>query len=327
IFNGPDKSDEDILKAINDKAKIHIDNFDELYKLIEITDKNKLKANVAIRINMDTGIHPKWERFGFSYESGEAWQAIKRIISDENLNLIGLHTHIGTYIMSADAYRAAAFILTSLYKEIKLQFNIQLKYIDIGGGFASNNTLLGQYLPAEQMIPSMEQYADSITAGIFQVNLKNEELPLLILETGRALIDDAGFLLTTVLANKRLGSGKKAVIIDAGVNILFTSFWYKHNISPAQDSGSFYEDTVLYGPLCMNIDCIRESVSLPQIKIGDKLVIHYVGAYNMSQWMQFITYRPNIVMVMDDGSTEVIRRAEDLNYVTQLESIPKKLLK
>ena len=58
----------------------------------------------------------------------------------------------------------------------------------------------------------------------------------LILETGRALIDDAGFLLGTVLANKRLSDGRRATILDFGVNTLFTSFWYDHKISPAQDS-------------------------------------------------------------------------------------------
>ena len=56
---------------------------------------------------MDTGIYPMWDRFGFNYENGEAWDAINRIMMDDNLELVGLHTHIGTYMLSTDAYRIA----------------------------------------------------------------------------------------------------------------------------------------------------------------------------------------------------------------------------
>lgn len=325
IFNGPDKSDTALIKAIKDKAKIHIDHFDELYQIIELTDKNKLKAQVAIRINMDVGIYPKWDRFGFNYENGEAWQAIKRIVANKNLELLGLHTHIGTYIMSAEAYRLAAINLGKLAKSIKSELGINIDYIDLGGGFASNNTLIGQYLPAEQVVPSLEQYAEAITSGLFELSFSQAELPTLILETGRALIDDAGYLITSVVANKRLTSGRRAVIIDAGVNIMFTSFWYNHKISIAQDSAIHSEDATLYGPLCMNIDCIRESIILPSLKKGDKLVVHYAGAYNLTQWMQFITMRPNVVMIMEDKSVELIRKKESIDYILNQELIPKQL--
>jgi diaminopimelate decarboxylase len=325
IFNGPDKSRKALLKAINEKAKIHIDHFDELYEIIELCDTEKLKAKVAIRINMDVGVYPKWDRFGFNYENGEAWQAIKRIVTNKNLELIGLHTHIGTYMMSTEAYRIAASKLAGLAKSIKEQFDIILEYIDLGGGFASHNTLLGQYLPAEEVIPSIEQFADAISSGLFELNFKNDDLPLLILETGRALIDDAGFLISSVLANKRLSDGKKALIIDAGVNILFTGFWYKHKITPAQDCGIHTEESAIFGPLCMNIDVVRESITLPLLKKGDKIVIEYVGAYDMTQWMQFITLRPNVVMIMEDGSVELIRKSETLDYITDVELLPEKL--
>lgn len=324
IFNGPEKSEKALLTAIKENAKIHIDHFDELYKLIELTDGNNLKANVAIRVNMDVGVYPKWDRFGFNYENGEAWQALKRIAISKNLNLIGLHTHIGTYMMSADAYKIAASKLVDLAKGLKNTFNINLEYIDMGGGFASHNTLLGQYLPAEEVVPSLEQFADAISIALFELSANLDELPILILETGRALIDDAGYLITKVIANKRLSEGKRAIIIDAGVNILFTSFWYKHKIHPANETGVHTEDTAIYGPLCMNIDCIRESIVFPNVKKEDLLVIDYVGAYDMTQWMQFITYRPNVVMIMQDGSVELIRKAEDIDYIEQQEILPNK---
>ncbi|MFC2136215.1 alanine racemase [Bacteroidota bacterium] len=327
IFNGPDKSEEALEKAIKDGAKIHIDHFDELYQTIELTGRLKSKANVAIRVNMDTGVYPKWDRFGFNFENGEAKEALKRIIANPNLNLIGLHTHIGTYMMSAEAYKIAASKLVSLLLDLKTQHNKKIQYIDIGGGFPSNNTLKGQYLSAEQVLPSIEEFADAITSQIFTLNSSPDELPTLILETGRAMIDDAGYLLSTVLANKRLSDGRRAVVIDAGVNTLFTSFWYKHKIAPAEENGGFTENVSIYGPLCMNIDVIREEIVLPTLKKGDQIVIFYVGAYNVTQWMQFITLRPNVVMVMEDGTVEVIREAETLDYVTRNEKIPSKLTK
>jgi len=325
IFNGPDKSSEALLHAIKDTAKIHIDHFDELYEIKKITETEKLKAKVAIRINMDVGVYPKWDRFGFNLENGEAWQAIQRIASNKNLQLIGLHSHIGTYMMSAEAYRLAAQKLSLLAKSIKTDLGIAIEYLDLGGGFASHNTLLGQYLPAEQIVPTFEQFADAIASGIFSASFKTEELPLLILETGRALVDDAGFLLSTVLANKRLADQRRAIIIDAGVNILFTSFWYKHKITPAQESGMHSEDVTLYGPLCMNIDCVRESIVLPPLNKGDRLVIEYVGAYDMTQWMQFIQMRPNVVMIMEDGTVELIRKSENLEYLLDREILPVKI--
>lgn len=327
IFNGPDKTKSALTKAINDGAKIHIDHFDELYDLIELTESNGKKAKIAIRVNMDVGIYPRWDRFGFNYENGEAWQAVRRILSSKNLQLIGLHTHIGTYMMSAEAYRIAASKLAALARSIKQEYDIMIDYIDMGGGFPSYNTLIGQYLPAEEVIPSLEQFADAISSGLFELPYKGDELPLLILETGRALIDNAGHLISTVIANKRLSDGRRAVIVDAGVNILFTSFWYKHKITPAQESGLHTEDTSLYGPLCMNIDCIRESILFPALKRGERIVIEYAGAYNNTQWMQFITMRPNVVMIMEDGSVELIRKAETIDDIVKNEIIPAKLKK
>jgi len=325
IFNGPDKSRGALQKAIKEGAWIHIDHFDELYEIIDITSNEKIKAKVAIRINFDVGVYPLWDRFGFNYENGEAWQAIIRILANPNLQLVGLHTHIGTYMMTSEAYRIAASKIVSLFKNIKSEYGIMLEYIDMGGGFASHNTLIGQYLPAEEMVPSSEQYAEAIATGLYELQVSRDDLPLLILETGRALVDSAGYLISTVLANKRLSSGKRAVIIDAGVNILFTAFWYKHKISPAQDSGVYTEEAAIYGPLCMNIDCVRESINLPALKKGEMVVIEDVGAYNMTQWMQFITMRPNVVMIMEDEKVELIRQKEELETISQQEILPEKL--
>ena len=322
IFNGPDKTDEDLSVAVENNSPIHIDHFDELYSLITITEQLNKRAKVAIRVNMDTGIKPFWDRFGFNFENGQAWEAINKIIYSSNLDLIGLHTHIGTFILEPNAYKIAASKLAELALKIKSKFKHDIQYIDMGGGFASKNTLKGSYLSGTDLAPSFGDYADNITQALLNAGFSTEDLPLLILETGRALIDDAGYLLGTVLANKRLSDGRRSIIMDFGVNTLFTSFWYNHIISPAQECSLYTEDTVMYGPLCMNIDVIRESINLPPLNKGDHVVVHRIGAYNMTQWMQFITLRPRVVMIDTNGKTHIIRESETKEYVSGPEKTP-----
>jgi len=322
IFNGPYKTSEELRKSILNGSLIHIDHFDELYEIIKVSATLAEKAKVAIRINMDTGIYPQWERFGFNYENGEAWNAINRIMKSQNLELIGLHTHIGTYIMSTSAYAVATSKLAELAVRTERKFSHKIKYIDLGGGFATQNTLKGAYLPGTDTCPSFDDYAEAITGALLNSEIRPEDLPLLILETGRALIDDAGYLLGRVVANKRMASGRRGMIVDFGINHLFTSFWYEHTIMPGIPVNTDSEDTMICGPLCMNIDVIRQAVRFPSLQPGDPVVIERIGAYNMTQWLQFITYRPKVVLIGSDGETYVIRENENLDTFKALERVP-----
>ncbi|MCP4438703.1 MAG: diaminopimelate decarboxylase [Aureispira sp.] len=325
IFNGPDKTTDDHRVAIANGSPIHIDHLDELYSLIELSDEMDKRPRVAIRINMDTGIQPMWDRFGFNYENGQAWDAINKIMHSKKLDLIGLHCHIGTYMLAAQAYGVAASKMADLALNIKKKFGHSIHYLDLGGGFASKNTLKGAYLSGSDVAPTFADYAEHISTALLNAGFEPDELPLLILETGRAMVDDAGYLLGSVLANKRLSDGRRATILDFGVNLMFTSFWYEHTISPAQECSQYAEDAVLYGPLCMNIDVIRENVKLPPLNKGDQVVVHRVGAYNMTQWMQFIALRPRIVMVDLDSKVHLVRDSEDLDYMMHLERVPEHL--
>ena len=195
-------------------------------------------------------------------------------------------------------------------------------YIDVGGGFASKNTLKGAYYSGSDTAPGFDEYAEAIAAALVNSRIKPGNMPLLILETGRALVDDAGYLLGTVIANKRLSDGRRATIIDAGVNILFTSFWYDHQVNPGQPVSEHTEETTIFGPLCMNIDVIKEAAVMPVLKKGDNVVISRVGAYNLTQWMQFITLRPKVVMIDAQGNIHLIRDSETLETLTSLEKLP-----
>lgn len=325
LFNGPDKTDGDLIVAIKNDSPIHIDHLDELYRLTELATEMHATPRVAIRVNMDTGIYPMWDRFGFNYENGQAWDAINKIMASKKLNLVGLHCHIGTYMLAPSAYGIAASKMADLALGIKKRYGKSITYIDMGGGFASKNTLKGAYQLGADTVPEISQFAESICSALLNAGFDNDDLPYLYLETGRALVDDAGFLLGSVISNKRLSDGRRATIMDFGVNILFTSFWYNHKISPAQEFGHHTEDCILYGPLCMNIDVIRENVTLPPLSAKDQVVVHHVGAYNITQSMQFIALRPAVVMIDMDGKAHVIKNKESLSDVERNEVLPEYL--
>ena len=181
IFNGPDKSDADLLKAARNNSLIHIDHYDELYALIRLSEEHNLKPKVAIRVNMDTGIYPKWDRFGFNFENGQAWNAISRIVNSDNLDLVGLHCHM-VFMLSPSAYEIAARNLCELMWSIKERYDKVLNYIDLGGGFPSTNTLKGAYLPGTDAVPSIDQFADATTDVILGYGFKQDDTFCLFLK-------------------------------------------------------------------------------------------------------------------------------------------------
>ncbi len=322
LFNGPYKPEESLRVAIKEGAHIHVDHYDELYLIERIAKELGTRIDVALRINMDTGILPRWDRFGFNLDNGEALDAIRRVHAGGHLGIEGLHTHIGTFMLDPAAYGRAAAKLAGLAKQVKETTGTPVKYLDFGGGFASRATLHAQYAPGTDASPPIDDYAEAITSALLAAGFPPSELPTLMLETGRAMVDEAGFMVSRVVGNKRLANGTRALVIDAGVNVLFTSFWYRHDVLPVHDRGGMMEETVVYGPLCMNIDVVRPSVLLPPLEPGDALVIRPVGAYNLTQSMQFIRLRPACVLIGENQQVDLIRAAEVLDDVKGPERLP-----
>jgi diaminopimelate decarboxylase len=321
-FNGPYKSRQALTKALSQGAMVHIDHFDELALAEKVAESLEIKPKVALRLNLQTDGTPAWSRFGFNLESGQAKDAVRRLQAGDRLVLAGLHCHLGTFIQEPDVYRQAVQKLALFANRLKEEHGIILDFIDVGGGIASQNTLKSQYLPGEQATPPFSRYAEALGEGLAALNHPVDELPTLVMETGRALVDEAGYMITTVLANKRLPDQRRALVVDGGVNILFTSFWYKHDVLPAQEFSGIPEPTVIYGPLCMNIDVVRDTLLFPPMKPGNMLVFKNVGAYNVTQWMQFITYRPAVVLIGQDGRHALMRRAENLDTILAQEEVP-----
>jgi len=324
IYNGPLKSKESLKIAFEEGAIVNLDNFDEILSVEKLASEMGKNLNVGIRLNMDTGIYPQWSRFGFNLENQSAYNAAKRIQMSQHLNLIGLHCHIGTFILDPSAYSIQVSKMIDFMRNVETELNASIDFIDIGGGFPSKNRLKGTYLPPEIAVPPIKEYIDSITETLLN-KLIPEEYPTVYLESGRAMIDEAGFLITTVEGVKRMPDGIKSYIIDAGINILYTSTWYNYNIEIDRPVRGSFENVVINGPLCMNIDVVAENAFLPPLTKGTRLILSPMGAYNISQWMQFISYRPAVVMIMEDGKCEIIRRAEILEDIVGPESVPDKL--
>lgn len=329
FYNGPHKTRQSLIRAVGEGAHIHVDHLDELHLLEDISKQLQRDIFLTLRLNFDTGYTEPWSRFGFNVESGQAMNAVWRIAATEHLKLNGLHSHIGTFILEPLAYTAQARIMCDFMNVVESKTPFTIEYLDLGGGFASINSLQGIYLPPEQVVPSLEQYADAICTVLMEYGdqriASGRKRPRLVLETGRAIVDDAEVLISTVIANKRLPDGRKAMIVDAGVNVLFTSFWYNHSVIPTRALDGRAEDTVIYGPLCMNIDVVRASAMLPPLNAGDTLLFTPVGAYNNTQWLQFIEYRPAVVLVHGEQSVSVVREAENLDVVTAQEKLPQHL--
>ncbi len=344
IYNGPHKSRESLRHALEQGSIVQIDNWDELGVIEELVASAKRPANVGIRIWMDTGLAPVWSKFGFALANGEAMRAALRIASNPNLTLHTLHCHIGTYILQPDAYGVAAGRLMALRDLIRGETGHLVPCLNLGGGFPSKSLLHGMHGPAEDVIPPIEAYAEAIARVLNKA--PRSQRPELRLKSGRHMVDECGYLITSVVAVKGgdqsakpdlSGVNAKAsfilgqharggYIVDAGVNLLYTSAWYSIGVTPSRATNMAPHSVRLYGCLCMNIDVIRESVELPPLETGDRLVLHPVGAYNVTQWMQFISYRPAAVLIGLDGSVDVIRKREDLADVDRGEVLPPRLL-
>ena len=318
IYNGPLKSVESLERAVSENAIINVDHFQELEDLEQIGKKQDKKVKIGLRINLDAGIYPVWSRFGLNLESGQAWAAARRATQSKFLQVVGVHCHIGTFIMDPTAYSRAATKLSKFIRELESLVGTNIEYIDLGGGFPSLSHLKGVYQSPEVSVPSVESFAQAIGKELKWLATRNPA-PKLFLETGRHLVDEAGFLITSMMADKMLPDGRRAYVLDAGVNLLYTSTWYKFKIELDREVNGIMEPSILNGPLCMNIDVVDEAIMLPRLTRGQRVILSPVGAYNVTQWMQFIQYRPAVVMIRESGDVQVIRRRETLDDINRME--------
>lgn len=317
VFNGPFKTKEELAQAVNEGALINVDHFDEIKQLEEISSTLGKKIDIGIRLNMEVGIDQLPDRFGFNIESGEAQQIVKRFYEKGLLNIIGLHVHLTSYIIEKNTegnipakgikliwpknhqtYRKASEKLVNFANGIREKYGLKIEYLDMGGGFPQ--------------VDSITPYVDAIVDPI-QDGFKESELPTLILEPGRAIVGNAADLITTVVAARKLSNGQRAVVVDAGINLLPTSFWKFQDIECLNRADNNLEETIVYGPLCLQTDIIAKT-ELPKLKAGDKLLVKNVGAYNIPQSSTFIYPQPSVIL-FNGMDTKVIKKREEIEDI------------
>ena len=209
-----------------------------------------------------------------------------------------------------EIYRAAIEGLLELASTVEREGLGEIEYLDLGGGFVSDNAA-----------PSYDAYAEAI-CGPLKARVNGlRRRPLLILEPGRAIVDSPVSLLVSVVAVKRTPDGRKLVVVDGGVNLLPTAYQFRHEVTAGSGGEAQTENADIVGALCMQDDVLRRDVPLPPVSRGSILVFRHAGAYTISHSTQFIYPRPPVVLVRGK-QTYVLRRRERTEDLVRLDEIP-----
>lgn len=294
VYNGPHKPLGDLLSAVRAGARVNADSLEEVAELEEISRRLRRPVKIGIRVNMRLG-DTRWDRFGFNLESGQALDACRRIAAATRLRLSGLHLHAGTYLTDVGIYRDAVEGLLRLARTVEAERLGEIEYFDLGGGFAPKSALS----PAE--------YAEAICAPLVVSLGALRRPPLLLVEPGRALVDDAVTLLASVVAVKAAPAGRRLVVVDGGLHLLPNAHEFPVEVAAVADGPPERADVV--GALCMHRDVLRRDAALPPVSRGSILLFHPAGAYTISHSMQFSYPRPPVVLVRG-ARTYLLRRGE-----------------
>jgi diaminopimelate decarboxylase len=309
VYNGPHKPFEHLLAAARQGARVNVDSLEELADLEEVARRLRRPVKIGIRVNMKLTDTP-WDKFGFNLESGQALEVSRRIHASKRLRLSGFHLHAGTRLADVEIYRAAIEGLLELANTVERLGLGDIEYLDLGGGFASDNTA-----------PSYAAYAEAI-CGPLKARVNGlRRRPLLILEPGRAIVESPVSLLVSVVAVKRTPEGRKLVVVDGGVNLLPAAHRFRHEVAAVSRGEAHAENADIVGALCMQDDVLRRDVPLPPVSRGSILVFRHAGAYTISHSTQFIYPRPPVVLVRGK-ETYVLRRGERTEDLVGLDELP-----
>jgi diaminopimelate decarboxylase len=322
VFNGPYKRDEELRRAVSEGAFINVDSFDELSALEEAAAAVGRVPAMGLRVTVRATPVP-WEKFGFSVEAGLADEACRRAATSRHLRLAGLHMHLGTDLTDAASYGTAIEGLVPLLQRYEKKHGVRWEQLDLGGGFPNRHRYVrGRAgMTPEQVFPAFAEAAVKPLAAALR---KLRSRPRLVLEPGRAVVEHPVFLLSTVVAAKRLPGGAKAAVLDAGVHLLPTAYYTALDVAPAETAPLSVEEVTLFGPLCMQVDCLAAGLRLPPLRRGTHLVVKNCGAYADSQSMQFIHARPAVVMV-SGRRADLVRDAETVDDFIRRDRVPTRM--
>ncbi|WGI17437.1 diaminopimelate decarboxylase [Methanonatronarchaeum sp. AMET-Sl] len=318
LYTGTSVSNEELKYAVDKGVMINLDSLHEMRRLSKITS-----TEVSFRVNPGVGAgHHDHCITGGSESKFGIWEediveAYKEAIK-LGLKPIGIHMHIGSGILEVEKFRPAIEKMMDIVGEITQQVDINLKFIDIGGGLGI------PYKPEEKPL-DIEKFAKMITTE-FKKGLKKHglEQPTLALEPGRYLVGDSSIILTKVNDIKE-NPFHKYIGVDAGFNILQRPAMYgSHhgvvNATNPQNAGNYIENAPkkgvnrkaeIAGPLCESGDILAENREITAQE-GDILAILDAGAYGYSMASRYNSRPLPAEILIENGEPRVIRERETL---------------
>lgn len=307
IYNGPIKSKETMLEAIQNGCIVNLDAKREIEWLDEL--KNKKNYSVGIRVNFDiekmcpgeSACGNQGGRFGFCYENGELKSAIEEI-QQKKIRVAGLHLHVSSKSRGINVYRAISHISC----EIAQKYELDLDYIDIGGGFfggLENRPKIRDYL--KQIVP--------ILAKQF-----SPEKTTLVIEPGMSMIGPNIEYVTSVIDVKDTTYGRFVVTDGSRTQIdpLMSKTSYFYKVEKVRQNDIILETQIICGYTCMEHDRLFVLNNHSALQVGNIIRYQKVGAYTMCLTPLFIKYFPD-VYVKKDGKVRLVRRRWTAEMYTQ----------
>jgi diaminopimelate decarboxylase len=305
VFSGVAKSDNEIIKALEFGILFfNVESFDELRAIDRVSGQLGVRARISIRVNpdIDPKTHPyistglKTSKFGIAIEdSFEAYVEASRM---KNIEVVGIDAHIGSQIFDLKPFEDSLERLENLFYQLK-DLKINIEFVDIGGG-------LGIKYKDSDTPPTKQEFASRIIKIMRKIDCN------LVLEPGRSLVGNAGFLVTKALY-KKTSNEKNFLIVDAGMNDLLRPSLYGafHKVSRSVKSSGSMESYDIVGPICETGDVIAHDVNLNEVNLGENLVIHSAGAYGSVMSSNYNS-RPRVPEVLVSGTKSSLIRKKEL---------------
>lgn len=314
-FHGNNKTPEEIDLAVKLGAGIFIvDNYNELEILNETARKYNKKQKIYIRITPGIEAHTHEyiqtgqidSKFGFTLTDENIFNVMDKISDYNHIELIGLHSHIGSQIFEIKPFEDEVEIMLNLMDKIYKEKGIELTELDLGGGF-------GIYYSEGDKPKTTEEYCSAILNKVDEVckNLSIKK-PILSIEPGRSIVGNAGLTLYTAGAIKNIPGVRTYVSVDGGMadNIRPALYEAKYEALVANKVEFDNNEVVtIAGKCCESGDVLINSIDLPKLNSGDLIAIMSTGAYGYSMANNYNRIgRPAMIMIRDGISRVVCKR-------------------
>lgn len=311
-FHGNNKSEKELVEAIQYGVKyIVLDSVEEAEIINNICINLSKKQDVLIRVNPGVEAHTHHfiqtskvdSKFGFLISDGSAEEMITQVLKFENINLVGLHCHIGSQIFEDKSFKLAIDKMTDFYQYLSSKYAIEFTVLNLGGGFGVYYSGDDRNIEPEEYYNCIKNITDNLKACIKDKKIKK---PFLILEPGRSIVGEAGITLYTVGNVKEIKGVKNYISIDGGMfeNPRFALYQAKYSVLPANKMNDAKIKTYsIAGKCCESGDIIAEECLLPKINKGDILAVLTTGAYNYSMSSNYNRNLVPPVVFIDNGES------------------------